>query len=78
MLASAGQDGQVFIWSQESPNKPQWQRVALDSFGDVVWRVSWSLSGNILAVTSGDSRVTLWKETLDRRQWQQISQLDAS
>lgn len=22
-------------------------------FGDVVWRVSWSISGNVLAVSSG-------------------------
>ncbi|KAL8283250.1 hypothetical protein RQP46_006028 [Phenoliferia psychrophenolica] len=33
-------------------------------FGDVVWRVSWSVSGNVLAVSSGDGKVTLWKENL--------------
>ncbi|OCK95698.1 uncharacterized protein K441DRAFT_555970, partial [Cenococcum geophilum 1.58] len=27
-------------------------------------RVSWSLSGNVLAVSSGDNKVTLWKEDL--------------
>jgi protein transport protein SEC13 len=30
----------------------------------VAWRVSWSLSGNVLAVSTGDNRVSLWKEKL--------------
>lgn len=34
-------------------------------FTDVCWRVSWSPSGNILAVSCGDNKVTLWKENLD-------------
>ena len=33
-------------------------------FPDVVWRASWSLAGNILAVSCGDGKVTLWKENL--------------
>lgn len=40
-------------------------------FKDVCWRVSWSPSGNILAVSSGDNSVTLWKENLDGM-WQFI------
>ncbi|TNY21848.1 protein transporter SEC13 [Rhodotorula diobovata] len=32
--------------------------------GDVVWRVSWSVAGNVLAVSSGDGKVSLWKENL--------------
>merc|ERR1712243_145868 len=40
--------------------------------GDVVWHVSWSVPGNILAVSGGDNKVSLWKETLDE-QWQCIS-----
>ncbi|KAI8846613.1 WD40-repeat-containing domain protein [Chytridium lagenaria] len=36
-----------------------------EAFPDAVWRVSWSVSGNILAVSSGDNKVTLWKENLD-------------
>jgi protein transport protein SEC13 len=26
--------------------------------------VSWSLSGNVLAVSTGDNRISLWKEKL--------------
>lgn len=35
------------------------------TFPDVVWRVSWSVSGALLAVSSGDNQVSLWKENLD-------------
>ncbi|KAI5477056.1 vesicle budding-related protein, protein transporter SEC13 [Pseudohyphozyma bogoriensis] len=78
-VASAGQDKTVYIWTQDSP-RSQWSKVALEpsttspagagapagegKFGDVVWRVSWSVSGNVLAVSSGDGKVSLWKENL--------------
>lgn len=41
----------------------------------VVWRVSWSLSGNVLAVSGGDNRVTLWKETL-KGEWERVSSVE--
>ena len=31
----------------------------LKKFGDVVWHVSWSVTGNILAVSGGDNKVKL-------------------
>jgi hypothetical protein len=37
-----------------------------------IWRVSWSVTGNLLAVSSGENTVTLWKESLDH-EWQCIS-----
>jgi protein transport protein SEC13 len=49
--------------------------MVLNTFEDPVWRVSWSVTGNILAVSSGDSNVTLWKETLDGS-WSQVSQVE--
>ena len=30
----------------------------LKKFGDVVWHVSWSVTGNILAVSGGDNKVS--------------------
>jgi protein transport protein SEC13 len=36
-----------------------------EPFADVLWRVSWSTSGNILAVSCGDNKVSMWKESLD-------------
>jgi protein transport protein SEC13 len=41
-----------------------WASTTLPPFDAVAWRVSWSLSGNVLAVSTGDNRVSLWKERL--------------
>ncbi|VDB96843.1 unnamed protein product [Peniophora sp. CBMAI 1063] len=75
-IATASQDKTVFIWTKDTPNAP-WVKTPLDpsaldgaaggaagKFPDVVWRVSWSLAGNVLAVSCGDGKVTLWKESL--------------
>ena len=37
----------------------------LHTFEDVVWHVSWSVSGNILAVSGGDNKVgMIWTRDL--------------
>jgi protein transport protein SEC13 len=74
-IASCSQDGYVKIWTQI--NGGAWTSSDLKSFEGVVWRVSWSVTGNILAVSSGDNIVTLWKETLDH-EWKCISSLTES
>lgn len=62
-IASCGQDRRVIIWSNDIKSN-QWQPVKyFDNFVDVVWHVSWSITGNILAVSGGDNKVSLWKET---------------
>ncbi len=45
----------------------------LHDFGAAVWRVSWSVSGNMLSASDANNQVTLWKEAADG-QWQQITQ----
>lgn len=74
-IASASQDRSVIIWTQEGNNP--WTRKFLrsENFPDVVWRVSWSLSGNVLAVSGGDNKVTLWKENL-KGEWELAGQVD--
>ncbi|KAJ3754047.1 vesicle budding-related protein [Lentinula raphanica] len=68
----------VLIWTKETS---LWVKKALDpssasaspspasgtsgKFPDVVWPVSWSLAGLLLAVSCGDGKVTLWKENLE-------------
>jgi protein transport protein SEC13 len=42
-------------------------------FRTPVWRVSWSVTGGILAASDGNNAVSLWKESLDGT-WQQIEQ----
>ena len=69
-IASAGQDGQVYVWSEKPAGG--WDRRLVHDFRPApVWRVSWSTTGNILAVSDGNNAVTLWKETMDGV-WQQI------
>lgn len=50
--------------------------VPAGKFPDVVWRVSWSLAGNLLAVSCGDGKVTLWKENL-RGIWECVSDMNS-
>ena len=72
---SNGQDKTVIIWTQNAPGQP-WQKQLLkpDPFPDTVWRVSWSLTGGILAVSSGDNKVTLWREGL-KGEWENVHQV---
>mmetsp|Transcript_8395 Transcript_8395/g.14452 ORF Transcript_8395/g.14452 Transcript_8395/m.14452 type:complete len:313 (-) Transcript_8395:398-1336(-) len=69
-IASCGQDGQVFAWTQNEAGSP-WKKLLIMDFKVPVWRVSWSVTGNILAVSDGNHTVTLWKEQLDGT-WAQI------
>lgn len=51
------QDGRVFIWTCDDPAGNTWAAKLLHKFNDVVWHVSWSITGNILAVSGGDNKV---------------------
>lgn len=70
IIASCSQDRRVIIWT--SDDSVNWNSLVLNTFDDVVWNVSWSLNGNILAVSCGDNKVTLWKQNLDGN-WHCIS-----
>jgi len=45
------------------------------NFPEVIWRVSWSVAGNILAVSGGDNKVSLYKETVEG-EWNCLSIMD--
>ena len=84
VIASCSEDKTVIIWKRggeddgnqnSDDDSKKWTPTVLHAFDDPVWRVSWSVTGNILAVSSGDSTVTLWKEGLDGT-WSQVSQVD--
>lgn len=69
-IASCSQDRRVIIWTSE--DNVNWNSTVLNTFDDVVWNVSWSLMANILAVSGGDNKVSLWKENVEG-QWICIS-----
>jgi len=73
-IASCSQDGTVVIWTQTDSNSLVWSKREIESFSSPVWRVSWSVTANILAVSCGDNTVTLWKESIDQG-WNKISTL---
>lgn len=73
MVASCSEDGTVIVWSQNGQGEP-WTGHLLHTFPGPVWRVSWSETGHILAVSSGDADVLLFKKGLDGI-WHQMDTL---
>jgi protein transport protein SEC13 len=73
-IASASQDKTVRIWTSDPSNPGVWNSKILN-FEVVLWRVSWSLSGNVLAVSGQDNKVSLWKENL-KGEWECVKNID--
>lgn len=74
-IASASQDHTVRIWTSPNPADPaSWTLSKTLEFDSVLWRVSWSLSGNILAISGADNKVTLWKENL-KGEWEMVREV---
>ena len=74
IIASCSEDCSVYIWKQTEKGGP-WTPTLMKTFDAPVWRVSWSITGNVLAVSTGDHKVTLWKQTVDES-WLQISSVE--
>lgn len=73
MVASCSEDRTVLIWTQNG-HKQEWKARPLHTFDGPVWRLSWSTkTGHILAVSSGDSDVSLWKKGIDGKWYQMES-----
>lgn len=64
------QDGRVIAWTEAADGS--WEPKLIHDFGAPVWRVSWSVTGSIVAISDSKNNVTLWKEAIDG-QWQQIA-----
>ncbi|KAL8929838.1 MAG: hypothetical protein Q9208_000982 [Pyrenodesmia sp. 3 TL-2023] len=73
-IASASQDKTVRIWTSDPAHPNEWRSTVL-TFEAVLWRVSWSLSGNVLAVSGGDNKVSLWKENL-KGEWDVVKWIE--
>ena len=52
IIASCSEDKKVFIFSQEL-GRTKWEHTLLHEFAAPVWRVSWSITGHVLAVRHG-------------------------
>lgn len=74
-IASCSQDCKVLIWTRDESTGVNWTPKLLNKFSDVVWHVSWSVTGDILAVSGGDNKVTLWKEQKDG-EWVCVSEVN--
>lgn len=77
-LASGSQDKTVIIWTQESLQSP-WTKKLLkkERFADIVWKLSWSVAGTLLAVSSGDNKVSVWRESL-QGEWECLNDIGES
>lgn len=73
-IASASQDKTVRIWTSDPAHANEWKPTVLN-FDAVLWRVSWSLSGNVLAVSGGDNKVSLWKESM-KGEWECVKWIE--
>ncbi|KAG7531722.1 hypothetical protein FFLO_04164 [Filobasidium floriforme] len=82
-IATCGQDRTVQIHFRPSPTSA-WTSTKLlphgsdnpdPLFPDAVWRVSWSLAGNVLAVACADGKVTLWKEVIGGKGWECVNEI---
>lgn len=69
-IASASEDRQVHIFNEDMTTR-QWNLTKTLSFSQAAYRVSWSISGNLLAVSLADGTVSLWKEA-QIGEWKQI------
>ena len=65
----------MLIW-KEKANEWVSSPLPLSESRSPVWRVSWSLTGSILAVSRGENEVSLWKESL-AEEWNRISLLES-
>ncbi len=74
VVASCSEDKTVLIWTQNGRGQ-EWKPTLLRTFDSPVWRVSWSVTGHMLAVSSGDNDVSIWKAGLDGT-WTQMGTID--
>jgi len=70
-IASCSQDKKVVVWTRSYGGEWALKTIQMPS---VVWSVSWSVTGGILAAAGGDNQVTLWRENV-MGEWLQVGQL---
>lgn len=71
VFASCSEDKSVYVWCRGDAES-KWVPTKVNIFDAPAWRVNWSVTGNIMAVASGDDDVSLWKESLTN-EWHQLA-----
>lgn len=69
MIALSCENGDVQLWSEYDDG---WKKSADIKVGIPAWRVNWSSTGNILAVSCGEEITKLYKE--GQKQWEELPQ----
>ena len=69
-----GKDRQLIIWRQKS--EETWVNTFNYHYTDMIWRLSWSVTGNALVVSHGMNMVDMWKENLDHS-WRRIRSMSS-
>ena len=75
ILATCSLDCRVIIWRKNEKENGPWVSQLLHKFNSAIWHLSWSIAGNILAVSGADNQVSLWKETPEG-EWVCISDVE--
>lgn len=69
IIASVSEDGQVIIWTKTEGGP--WKGKVLKDFEAPVSALSWSPTGNVLAVTDHQNNLKFWKEAADG-EWEEM------
>ncbi|KAJ9470000.1 Protein transport protein SEC13 [Diplonema papillatum] len=73
-IASCADDKVVLVWRQEMPDK-DWKNKQVGGSDLTPCRVSWSLTGSVLAISYEDHTVSLWKEDRTSAGWKEMSRI---
>merc|ERR1719350_1531391 len=63
-IASCSEDGALIFWHQAAAGA-EWKPFKVDHNGEVAWQLRWSLTGSILAVSTSENEVLMYKESPD-------------
>ncbi len=74
-VASCSEDRTVVVSKRVETADKRWTEVHLPEFRFPVWRVSWSLTGNYLAVAGADNIVYVYEEKTPDK-WEVVSEMN--
>ena len=75
LVASGSQDRTVLLWTSVDGGKSWAKHPLCAPFSDPVWKLSWSIAGNLLAVSYGENKTSVWRQNIDNT-WEKIQQIE--